>query len=168
VGPDPGFSGAARPDHAIGVLTLVAIIAGNRLLASERAKPNKRCDMSHLNADLNATPLIDVFLVLLVMLIITVPLATHKISMDLPGIDPGSQPAVQSVDIDIDFDDRVFWNGMAVANDADLMQRFKTVSRAVPVKVWPDSRARYERVAQVLAAAQRAHVTKLSLSPVGD
>jgi biopolymer transport protein ExbD len=127
--------------------------------------------MSHLNADLNATPLIDVFLVLLVMLIITIPLATHKTGIDLPTDVPRQQPLVQSVDVDVEFDGRVFWNGTAVANDADLMMRFKTASRAVPaplVKVWPDSRAPYERVVQVLAAAQRAHVTKLSLSPVED
>ncbi len=124
--------------------------------------------MSHLNADLNATPLIDVFLVLLVMLIITVPLATHKISIDLPRDAPQPQPVVQPVDIDVDFDSRVFWNGTEVADDAELMQRFRTVGREAPVNVWPDSRARYERVAQVLAAAQRAHITKLALSPVGD
>jgi biopolymer transport protein ExbD len=124
--------------------------------------------MSHLNADLNATPLIDVFLVLLVMLIITVPLATHKISIDLPRGVPQRQPVVQPVDIDVDFDSRVFWNGTEVADDAELMQRFRTVGREAPVNVWPDSRARYERVAQVLAAAQRAHITKLALSPVGD
>jgi biopolymer transport protein ExbD len=124
--------------------------------------------MSHLNADLNATPLIDVFLVLLVMLIITVPLATHEISIDLPIGESRQQPVVQSVEIDVDFDGRVFWNGSEVVTDAELMQRFEAVSREAPVKVWPDSRAPYERVAQVLAAAQRAHVTKLSLSPVGD
>jgi biopolymer transport protein ExbD len=124
--------------------------------------------MSHLNADLNATPLIDVFLVLLVMLIITVPLATHKISIDLPRGAPQPQPVMQPVDIDVDFDSRVFWNGTEVADDAELMQRFRTVGREAPVNVWPDSRARYERVAQVLAAAQRAHITKLALSPVGD
>jgi biopolymer transport protein ExbD len=126
--------------------------------------------MSHLNADLNATPLIDVFLVLLVMLIITVPIATHKTRLDLP-VDALGASALQSVDVDVDFDGRVFWNGTAITNDAELMQRFHAASRAAPepiVKVWPDSRAPYERVVQVLAAAQRAHVTKLALSPVGD
>jgi biopolymer transport protein ExbD len=127
--------------------------------------------MSHLNADLNATPLIDVFLVLLVMLIITVPIATHKIRINLPVGDPVPQPAMQIVNVDVEVDGRVFWNGSEVTNDAELMQRFKAASHAAPapvVKVWPDSRARYERVAQVLAAAQRAHVTRLSLSPVSD
>jgi biopolymer transport protein ExbD len=124
--------------------------------------------MSQSTAELNATPLIDVFLVLLVMLIVTIPIATHAIKIELPLGKPAAQP-VQTVNVDIDFDGRVFWNGMYVASESALSQRFAEASRAVPtpiVKVWPEARARYERVAQVLAAAQRAHVTKLSVSPI--
>jgi biopolymer transport protein ExbD len=123
------------------------------------------------NAELNATPLIDVFLVLLVMLIVTVPIATHSIRLDLPVGQPLSRPTVQTIDVEVEYDGRVFWNGEWIASDRELSSRFSDVSRAVPapvVKVRPDTRTPYERVAQVLAAAQRAHVARLALSPVAE
>jgi biopolymer transport protein ExbD len=127
--------------------------------------------MNKSNAELNATPLIDVFLVLLVMLIVTIPIATHSIRLDLPVGQPVSQPTVQTINIDVESDGRVFWNGEWVASERELSRRFGEASRAEPapiVKVWPETRARYERVAQVLAAAQRAHVSRLALSPVAE
>ena len=126
--------------------------------------------MNQPTAELNATPLIDVFLVLLVMLIVTVPIATHAIKIELPLGTPAPQP-VQTVNVDVDYDGRVFWNGVYVASESELSRRFAEASRAVPapiVKVWPEARVRYERVAQVLAAAQRAHVKKLSVSPIAE
>lgn len=127
--------------------------------------------MSQSTAQLNATPLIDVFLVLLVMLIVTVPIATHSIRLDLPTPSPAAPPPAQAIEIDVDFDGRVFWNGEWVAGDAELSRRFVAASKISPaplVKVWPAQRARYERVAQVLAAAQRARITRLSLAPVPE
>lgn len=127
--------------------------------------------MDQPSVEMNATPLIDVFLVLLVMLIVTVPIATHSIRLDLPVGRPVPLAHMEAIDIEVESDGRVFWNGEWIASDRELSARFSEVGSAIPapmVKVWPESRARYERVAQVLAAAQRAHVSKLALSPVAD
>lgn len=126
--------------------------------------------MSHPTAELNATPLIDVLLVLLVVLIFSVPLATHIVRLDLPVALPISMP-IETINIDVDSDGRVFWNGDTVVSDADLSQRLAETNRWAPtpvVRVWPDKRVPYERVAQVLATAQRENVARLSLSPVKD
>jgi biopolymer transport protein ExbD len=116
--------------------------------------------------ELNVTPLIDVMLVLLVMIILTVPVITHAIKLDLPvGSSAGPKAAV---DIDIDYDGRVFWNGTGVADDLQLEAWLQGVARQEPqpdLKIWPDKRGRYERVAQVMAAAQRSGVQHIGLAP---
>ncbi len=118
--------------------------------------------------EINTTPLIDVLLVLLVLLIITLPRTTHRVSMDLPtGHATAQPPAITNVEVD--FDGRVFWNGAAVPNDRHLEQWFSAIAgTANAVRILPDRRAPYERVAQVLACAQRAHVTQMALAPVPD
>lgn len=117
---------------------------------------------------INTTPLIDVMLVLLVMLIITLPIATHAVKLDLPHGPPPPQPERPIVNVEIDFDGRVFWNGTS-ATPAQLDRWFRQAAQSDVepiVKVWPDRRARYEVVAQVLAAAQRAHLRDLAVAPV--
>jgi biopolymer transport protein ExbD len=117
---------------------------------------------------LNATPLIDVLLVLLVMLIFTIPIGTHAVKLNLPQA-PGTPPP-ERVNLDIDFDGAVLWNGRPVdAAELDRLCRAAAAAKVVPdVSVIPDRRAPYERVAQVLAAVQRAHLTKLTIAPVPD
>src|SRR5215510_7901780 len=91
--------------------------------------------------ELNVTPLIDILLVLLTMLILTVPVMTHAVKLDLPASKPTG--ARTSIDIDIDFDGRVFWNGTGVADDRKLESRFRALAQQVPqpdVKIWPDRR----------------------------
>jgi biopolymer transport protein ExbD len=120
---------------------------------------------------INTTPLIDVMLVLLVMLIITLPIATHSVRLDLPSGHPPPRPERPIINLDIDFDGRVFWNGTD-ANSGDRLERWlrqAAQSDVAPiVKVWPDRRAPYGRVAQVLAAAQRARLRDLAVAPVAD
>jgi biopolymer transport protein ExbD len=119
---------------------------------------------------LNATPLIDVLLVLLVMLIFTIPVMTHKVAVTLPYGD-ASAPRPEIVSIDIDFDGAVFWNGEAVESIPALEQRLKGLMARNPmarVDVRPDRRSAYEPTARVLAATQRAHVTKLVIEQVPD
>ena len=122
--------------------------------------------------ELNATPLIDVLLVLMVILIITVPIATHATKLNLPQRTPGApQPSPPVVRLDIVYGGDVYWNGERVASVAQLSPRFAVIARsATPALVYvvPERMAPYEKVAQVLAAAQRSHVTKLSLAPVAD
>jgi biopolymer transport protein ExbD len=116
---------------------------------------------------MNATPLIDVMLVLLIILILTVPVATHAVKLNLPHGE--SATPVPPVRLDIAFDGSLYWNGEPVAGVAALTPRFAAVvQQADPpaINVVPEKRARYERVAQVLAAAQRAHVTRMSVAPV--
>jgi biopolymer transport protein ExbD len=121
-----------------------------------------------VSAEINTTPLIDVLLVLLILLVLTLPLSTHRVALELPNGPPSHTP-VLTTDVEVDFDGRVFWNGSAVPDDGHLEQWFKQVAaEAGAIRVLPDKHVRYERVAQVLASAQRAHVTHLALEPVGD
>jgi biopolymer transport protein ExbD len=123
--------------------------------------------MNGYASELNVTPLIDVLLVLVVMLIITVPVASHLTQLDLPTrTEREHRPFV---DIDIDFDGRVFWEGHGERDGSELERWLVTAASARPqplIRLWPDKRAPYERVAQVLAAAQRAHIEGLALAPV--
>ena len=121
---------------------------------------------SHMaEPSLNATPLIDVLLVLLVMLIFTLPVMTHNVAVDMPRPGPrGDRP--ESIALDIDFDGTVLWNGDRVDSIAGLESRLRAEQLKVPapeVTIDSDPRARYETAAQVLAAAQRAHVRNLRI-----
>lgn len=124
---------------------------------------------SHLaEPQLNATPLIDVLLVLLVMLIFTFPLATHSVHLNLPRDRHGTPPP--SVKLEVLYGGEIYWNGKHLSSIDDLTPLLREVARSgeTVVRVLPERRAPYERVAQVLAAAQRLHVEKLSVQPVPD
>jgi biopolymer transport protein ExbD len=119
---------------------------------------------------LNATPLIDVLLVLLVMLIFTIPVMTHKVAITLPH-GPSTSQRPEIVTVDVDFDGAVFWNGEALPSIAALEHRLRgLVARnpAARLDVRPDPRSAYGTTAQVLAATQRAHVTNLVIEQVPD
>lgn len=122
--------------------------------------------MSRPVPSINTTPLIDVLLVLLILLVVTLPRSTHRIALDLPVGPPSSAPPTIT-DVEVDFDGRVFWNGSPVADDHRLEQWFSEAAAATGlVRILPDRHVRYERVAQILASAQRAHVEHLALAPV--
>jgi biopolymer transport protein ExbD len=119
---------------------------------------------------LNATPLIDVLLVLLVMLIFTIPVMTHKVAVTLPY---GDARAVlpEVISIDVDFDGAILWNGEAVGSIPAVEQRLKGLIARNPearVDVRPDRRSAYEPTAKLLAATQRAHVKNLVIEEVPD
>jgi biopolymer transport protein ExbD len=117
----------------------------------------------------NVTPLIDVMLVLLVILIITLPVATHAVKLNLPQRGPGPPPP--SVRVDIYSAGEMYWNDEHVGSIAELLPRFEAIARMKDppsVKVVPDKSAPYERVAQVLAAAQRSRLQALSVAPIAD
>jgi biopolymer transport protein ExbD len=114
---------------------------------------------------LNATPLIDVLLVLLVMLIFTIPVMTHSVNLDMPkpGV-RGDRPEV--IALEIDFDGTIVWNGKPVDSVATLERRLRSEQDKVPapdVTLRSDPRARYETAALVMAATQRAHVRNLRI-----
>jgi len=117
--------------------------------------------------DINTTPLIDVMLVLLIMLIITIPIQMHAIKMNLPVGNPPppiTQPEV--VQIDIDFDGTMMWNGVVVPSEAALEAKLAQVA-AEPVQaeihLRPNKLVPYKDVAAVMASAQRVGATKIGL-----
>ena len=117
--------------------------------------------------DINTTPLIDVMLVLLVMLIITIPIQLHSVNLNMPIGNPPpplEQPVV--ITVDVDFDGTIYWNGEVLPNKAALEERLVSAA-AMPVQpevhLRPNKLAEYRDVAMVMAAAQRLGVTKLGL-----
>jgi len=116
--------------------------------------------------DINTTPLIDVMLVLIIMLIITIPIQTHAVKMNMP-IAPSAAPPKppEIVRIDIDFDGTIGWNGTVVEKD-ELINRLAQVAQMPDqpeVHLRPNKLVTYKVVAMVMANAQRLGVTKIGL-----
>ncbi len=117
--------------------------------------------------DINTTPLIDVMLVLIIMLIITIPIQTHAVKMNMPvgQTTPQTRPPAV-IRIDIDFDGTIGWNGDIVADRAQLESKLAQVA-ALPdqpeVHLRPNKLVSYKVVAMVLASAQRLGVTRIGL-----
>jgi biopolymer transport protein ExbD len=116
--------------------------------------------------DINTTPLIDVMLVLLIMFIITLPVMTHAVKLDMPRPNAANQPPpdpIEPIRLDIDWDGTIIWNGSVVQMDA-LEGYFRTEAAKEPqpeLHVRPDRRANYDTVAKVLAIAQRNHMQRI-------
>lgn len=129
-------------------------------------------DSSGPMCDINTTPLIDVLLVLLVTLIITLPLQTHAVKLDLPQNNQQQPPPVQPevIDLEVDFDGTIVWNGTPVTLQ-QLDGYFNSESAKDPqpeIHLNPDGMARYDVVAKVLASAQRNRMTKIGFVNVSS
>ena len=117
--------------------------------------------------DINTTPLIDVMLVLLVMLIITIPIQLHAVNLNLPTGNP--QPPLtlpEVVKLDIDEGSRVYWNGEVVADRPTLEAKMAEAAHQSvqpEVHLRPDKAAKYSVVAGVMASAQRLGLTKIGI-----
>ncbi|HEY2069908.1 MAG TPA: biopolymer transporter ExbD [Rhizomicrobium sp.] len=113
--------------------------------------------------EMNTTPLIDVMLVLLILLIVTLPIQTHAVKLDLSH---GEQTEKHRVDIvSVDFDGTVEWNGVAVSHttlDTYLSQVAAQPDQA-EIHVVADRATHYDAVAKVLADAQRLGVTRIGI-----
>ncbi|ODU20483.1 MAG: biopolymer transporter ExbD [Sphingomonas sp. SCN 67-18] len=116
--------------------------------------------------EMNTTPLIDVMLVLLIMFIITIPIQTHAVKIDLPVNDPNAvAPPIDPVKNKVTVDPAgvIYWNGSPI----DLvtlrlyLDRTKVMAPEPELHVQPDSSARYEVVDKVLAVIKRSEVTKM-------
>ena len=116
--------------------------------------------------EINTTPLIDVMLVLLIMLIVTIPPQTHAVKLDLPVNQPNVTPPpvdpVKNV-VSINAQDQVLWNGGPVSMQQlrsylDVTQQMNPIPE---LHLQPDATARYEVVDEVLAVTKRAHVQKM-------
>jgi len=117
--------------------------------------------------EMNTTPLIDVLLVLLVMLIITLPIQTHAVKLDMPSRaqhPPTTPPVV--VDLVVDFDGSIIWDGQQV-DRLTLDSYFVNAANTNPqpeIHLNPNKLAKYDIVAKVLADAQRIGVKKIGFA----
>lgn len=119
--------------------------------------------------DINTTPLIDVMLVLLIMFIITIPIQTHAVKMNMPvpnNAPPPKPPEV--VRIDLDFDGTIGWNGEIIpAGDRAAVENRLAAIAALPdqpeVHLRPNKLVTYKHVAMIMATAQRLGVTKIGI-----
>ena len=115
--------------------------------------------------DINTTPLIDVMLVLLVMLIITIPIQLHAVNLEMPvGTPPTDLIKPEKVQIDIDAKSIVYWQGLPVsAQELDeKMTQLAVLNPQPEVQVRGDLSSRYEGVGKILLACQRAGITKVA------
>ena len=124
-------------------------------------------DEPEVMMDINTTPLIDVMLVLLIMLIITIPVQLHSINLDMPtGTPPPAIKKPTIVRIEIDARNLVHWNDKTLADRAELDALLQLASQQQPqpeVHIKPQGKAKYEAVAGVLASAQRNGLSKLGI-----
>ncbi len=115
--------------------------------------------------DINTTPLIDVMLVLLIMFIITIPVQTHAVKLDLPQDNGAPPPLVDPVKnkVVITADSQVTWNGAPI--DIIRLRQYLDITQTMnpipELHLQPDAQARYSLVDQVLAVTKRARVEKM-------
>jgi len=117
--------------------------------------------------DINTTPLIDVMLVLLVMLIITIPIQLHSVNLNMPtGNPPPPLVLPEVVKLDIDDTSRVYWNGEVVDDRPTLEAKIAAAAQQAvqpEVHLRPNKLAKYNVVAGVMASAQRLGLTKIGI-----
>ena len=116
--------------------------------------------------DINTTPLIDVMLVLLIMFIITIPLQTHAVKLDLPQEQPNQEPPpIDPVKnkIVITPQNQVLWNGdpIDLGRLRTYLDQTQTMNPVPELHLQPEPNARYELVDEVLAVTKRARVEKM-------
>ena len=117
--------------------------------------------------DINTTPLIDVMLVLIIMLIITIPVQTHAVKLNMPvGNPPPPLTPPEVITLEVDFDGTILWNGDTIPDRPTLEARFRgAAAQAVQPEfhLRPNKLVTYKHVAGVMASAQRLGITKIGL-----
>jgi biopolymer transport protein ExbD len=116
--------------------------------------------------EINTTPLIDVMLVMIIMLIITIPPQTHSVKLDLPQNTPNdTPPPIDPIKnkIVVTRTEQVLWNGSAVSLDQlrTYLEASQQINPVPELHLQPEPEARYELVDEVLAATKRAKVSKM-------
>jgi biopolymer transport protein ExbD len=150
----------------------VSIAMSPRRSGTARRLRATAADNGTVLCEMNTTPLIDVMLVLLVTLILSLPIMTHAVKLDLPPPSPPQdtqRPEV--IDLDIYYDGTVAWNGVTVSTLSQLESYFLAESGKSPqpeIHLRPDAHVRYDAVAQVLAAAQRNGMSRLGFVNTAD
>ncbi len=129
--------------------------------------PNMGSPEPEVMIEINTTPLIDVMLVLLVMLIITIPIQLHSVNLNMPlGMPPPSLVKPEVVKLDIDEKSVVYWQGVAVADRSELFARMQAAAAQTvqpEIHLRPHKLAKYEVVAYVLASSQRLGLTRIGV-----
>ena len=122
-------------------------------------------DEEEMNSTINTTPLVDVMLVLLIIFMITIPVVTQSIKLELPKErNVPTQTKPENIVIAVNRDGEVFWGTERLADNETLVTRLKTVSVKEPqpeVHIRGDSEVRYEAVGRVVVACQRAGILKV-------
>lgn len=116
-------------------------------------------------AEINTTPLVDVMLVLLVIFIITAPLLTHSIPLDLPSAQaPAAAEKPETITLSIDASGALFWNEERLAGADQLDARLAQAAGRRPqpeLHLRADRETRYQRIAEVMSSAQRAGIARI-------
>jgi biopolymer transport protein ExbD len=125
-------------------------------------------DEDEVMVDINTTPLIDVMLVLLIMFIITIPIQTHAVKMNMPVPNNAAPPPTppEIIRIDVDFDGTIGWNGEIIPDRNALELRLQAVAAQADqpeVHLRPNKLVTYKYVAMIMASAQRLGVTKIGI-----
>ena len=128
------------------------------------ADPNAEPDVM---VEMNTTPLIDVMLVLLVMLIITIPIQLHSVNMSMATNAPQTKPIEPVIiRLEVTSANEIVWDGEVIANRKIVEEKMKiaaALSEQPEVHLKPDAKAKYETVAYLLAASNRAGLLKLGI-----
>ena len=116
-------------------------------------------------SEINTTPLVDVMLVLLIVFMITIPVITHTVPLELPKVrNLATQTKPENVNISVNRDGQIFWNLTLVPDANALLEKLKVAALQKPqpeVHVRADGNTRYERIGQVIFTAQRAGIQKV-------
>jgi biopolymer transport protein ExbD len=122
-------------------------------------------DEDEVVSTINTTPLVDVMLVLLIIFLITIPVVTTSIPVQLPKeTNEVRETKPENINISVDAAGRIYWNDLQIANTATLIDRLKKVAVLTPqpaVHIRGDGGAAYESVGRVIYACQRAGIAKV-------
>jgi biopolymer transport protein ExbD len=125
-------------------------------------------------ADMNITPLVDVMLVLLIIFMVTMPLKTYGIGMDLPVGPPQQQPTAQPIDLKIDAGGQITWNGSSMPLNALQgamkieAERYSDPKLQPVIRIDTDNNARYDALTNVLATARNAGLVRIGFVDKGQ
>jgi len=123
-------------------------------------------DEDEVVSAINTTPLVDVMLVLLIIFLITIPVVTHTIAVQLPKeTNIARQTKPENIEISVNKDGDIFWNMQPVPDSDALFQRLSKIATLTPqpeVHIRGDGQARYESIGRVVFQCQRASIQKVS------
>ena len=116
-------------------------------------------------SDINTTPLVDVMLVLLIVFMITIPVITQTVPVELPKVrNEATKTKPENINLSVNKEGQVFWNQILVADNDDLLKRFENIALMQPqpeVHIRADQKTRYEFVGRVIVDAQRKGILKV-------